>query len=63
MTNQSHCCYLGCNKLAEFGIYGAPAHFEDVTEACSKHVGELLGTPLWKTQPNTHWVIYPLKDA
>ena len=55
-----YCCEMHCQNDAEFGIYGSSGHFEDVTEACAKHVGALLGTPTWLPKMNDHWVVRPL---
>ncbi len=55
-----HCCFNSCTKAAEFSIHGVPGHFEDITEACEKHVGGLLGTPTWLKKENEYWAIYPI---
>lgn len=49
MNKQRFCCYLGspkgsyreCQQLAEWIIVHGPSP-DDVTEACTKHVGRLL---------------------
>jgi hypothetical protein len=60
---EAHCCHFGCEERAEFVIYGSSRHFEDTTEACVKHVGELLGTPAWLEENNTHWTVCLVGDS
>jgi hypothetical protein len=48
---------MECDKDAEFTIFGGSGHFEDVTEACTEHVGALLGTPEWLTKGNREWTV------
>ncbi len=55
-----YCCENTCEKDAEFSIHGSSGHFEDVTETCEEHVGELLGTPMWLEKENSHWLVYPV---
>ena len=55
-----YCCYLDCQKDAEFSVHGVPGHFEDVTEACADHVGALIGTPTWREAENESWAVYPI---
>ena len=45
----SRCCYLLCNEEAEWEIVSGPSS-DDVTEACTKHVGDLL------TDAATHYI-------
>jgi hypothetical protein len=47
----------------EFQMFGAPAHPDDYTEACQAHVGALLGTPTWRGQPDTCWMVYEIATA
>ena len=58
-----YCCELACSKDAEFSIHGSSGHFEDVTEACTEHIGALLGTPTWLEKENDHWLVYPMEIA
>ena len=52
---------MDCTLKADFGIYGGSGHFEDVTEACENHVGELLGSPDWLEKDNTEWTVVSLQ--
>ena len=53
------CCEPDCGQDAEFGIWPVPAaNFEDTTETCSQHIGDLLGTT--GKQTVNHYLIYPL---
>lgn len=39
-----HCCFMGCGKPPEWSIYDQADNSSDAgTEACTVHVGELLG--------------------
>ncbi len=55
-NKKRHCCMIGCDKEAEYAIYfrsdGEPSDSTN-TDACTKHVGELL------TDALMHW-IYPI---
>ena len=52
-----HCCVVGCFGKAEYEIYGESGDPDDSTTACSVHVGDLLGTPSWRTPPNHSWTV------
>ena len=39
------CCELNCGKQAEWQLFDGPG-YEDYTEACTEHVGDLLGDAL-----------------
>lgn len=41
MNNKPKCCFLLCAKEAEWSIISGPTS-DDVTEACTQHVGTLL---------------------
>ncbi len=56
------CCVWECPKEAEFEIQGLH-HFEDQTDACTEHVGELLGTPDWLSKDNTEWSVRSITRA
>lgn len=67
MVNKPYCCYINdedepCENDAEYAVFGSSNHFEDVTEACTMHVGFLLGTPLWLDEHNEHWRVYPITE-
>jgi hypothetical protein len=47
-----------CPKPAEFGIHGSSDPL-DRTEACTDHVGALLGSPVSGAE-NTHWIVWPI---
>lgn len=50
-----HCCFIGCDKLAEWEIvYGNT--LDDYTDACTEHVGALL------TDAPSH-TVYPIHNA
>lgn len=49
-SDKPFCCVLTCNLDAEFDIYGESNHPDDTTQACELHVGELLGTPMYRAQ-------------
>lgn len=51
-----HCCFVGCNCNAEFDIIGHCGP-EDTTQACTLHVGKLLGSPVETKETNTHWTV------
>jgi hypothetical protein len=39
-----HCCFMGCGKPPEWSIYDQGDNSPDAgTDACTAHVGELLG--------------------
>lgn len=48
MTQTTECCYIGektglpCGNAAEWRICWVPFNVDDYTEACTRHVGELL---------------------
>ncbi len=62
MTTERYCCYIdpctdeGCKAKVDFLITGQ-AGFEDTTDACERHVGLLLGTPMWAKNENQCWDI------
>ncbi len=57
--DKPHCCEMTCGQDAEYGIWPVPAeNYEDTTETCARHIGDLLGTT--GTQKVEHYVIYPL---
>lgn len=55
-----NCCQIGCQYPAEFAIFGASGLPEDHTDACTDHVGALLGTPLHASQDNRSWHVVVL---
>ena len=59
VASKPRCCEHDCTKIAEFTIYGSNGHPENVTEACSDHVGHLCGTPVGQTEDD-HWIVVPL---
>jgi len=61
-TKTPHCCYPECRADAEFSIHGLSG-FEDVTEACEKHVGALFGTPARAEKENEEWRVYSMKAS
>ena len=61
--DKPYCCHILCFRDAEFGIYGSSGHFEDVTEACERHIGSLLGTPTWLHEENDHWLVHPISHG
>lgn len=40
-----HCCFMGCNKDAEYNITSGPFD-TDTTQSCEEHIGALLDTSL-----------------
>lgn len=64
--NVRHCCFVDCGKPAEFelitvrrkGIAG-PDLYSDNTDACEKHVGELLGyQPTARNPEEIFWEVH-----
>lgn len=60
VRKRPHCCHPDCLNDAEFSIHGSSGHVDDVTEACTDHVGALLGTPARLEKENEHWVVHPM---
>ena len=61
------CCYIYpgyrgivCAAGADFTIYGNPGHPEDETQSCAYHLGAMIGTPVWRAEPNTSWTVFPI---
>lgn len=54
---ERYCCTIGCPRSAEFAIFGESGLPEDHTDACSDHVGALLGTPLHASRDNRSWQV------
>ncbi len=63
------CCLVGCDKLAEFEIYAEGEGLDpycNITDACTAHVGELLGTfgPDWDAGKHAdHWWVVPIAEV
>lgn len=49
------CCWPECKADAVFQIIGGSNHPDDNTQACTDHVGALLGTPQGIAKNNTYW--------
>ncbi len=45
------CCALGCDKTAEWMILGPSSRLDDITDACTTHVGELLADGVQTVHP------------
>lgn len=60
--SRNKCCKPRCRRLAEFEIRGEGNHPEDYTHACEKHVGWLLGTPVFLQRENRMWFVYYLGE-
>jgi len=57
-----HCCEIDCDKEAEFEIQGQLDAGVGNTQACTEHVGVLLGTCTWvKDKLNNQWIVTDLK--
>lgn len=39
-----HCCKVGCADAAAFEIVHLTGNYEDTTDSCLTHVGDLLGS-------------------
>ena len=55
------CCFVGCNKEAEFLVIDTKEARYEYTEtySCEKHLGALIGS-VEPTKPTGPWLIYPL---
>jgi hypothetical protein len=50
-----HCCKVGCADAAAFEIVHLTGNYEDTTDSCLTHVGDLLGS-----NGDAEWVISPI---
>lgn len=41
-TNEGNCCFLGCQRKAEWELLGLHTTVLDHTESCTEHVSDLL---------------------
>ncbi len=51
------CCFVGCERNAEFQIWGEHPYPDNDTLACEEHVGSLLGTPVGYPEQQSWTVI------
>lgn len=65
-----HCCHENCDKPATVEIRGESGLIEDMTNACTEHVGAMLGTPVGSLigapggiPENTSWTVTWIAEA
>lgn len=61
-TDIPFCCFISddgteCDLDAEYRIEGEPAHIDDNTDSCAKHLEPMLGTAQFRPEETKSWLV------
>ncbi len=60
-TGKPYCCKIGCNRDAQYRIRNVNGHWEDISDSCHLHIGDLLPEPE-HLEARSQWEIVPITE-